>query len=329
MAKFKIYKNGDIGAPTLTAATGSLLNIFNQCLVTGYLNHPPAGWLKPLPDTSSYGMFTQPSGSGLSLFIYDQMTGTYGTRDARASGWEAITAIDNGFATGSNAFPTIALESVASVGGVVIKKSVALDTITFKNWILFADDRTFYFFNQTEASTFEYSGFSFGDIYSFVATGSDVFKCIIVGRSAENQTALSYDGMDATNGITSYAGGNFMARTYNGSGTCIRVGKHADSNRSSDPSTYPQIWGSNQYPNGTDMGLYMTPLYINENITGVIRGTFRGLYGISHGQANFSDGQTFSGSGDFAGKTFMILKLNANGRGVHCIETSDTLDTNA
>jgi hypothetical protein len=36
---------------------------------------------------------------------------------------------------------------------------------------------------------------------------------------------------------------------------------------------------------------------------------------------------TFSGAGDYAGKTFMILSPGQNG-GAYCIETSNTVETN-
>jgi hypothetical protein len=121
-----------------------------------------------------------------------------------------------------------------------------------------------------------------------------------------------------------------MAKTYNGTGNSILVGKHGDSNRFlNDPnsSTYYYIQGGNQYPNGTDMGLYMTPLYINES-SGIIRGKLRGQYSISHALTNFTDGQQFNGNGDFAGRTFQIIKTTEESFGVYCIEVSNTLDTN-
>ena len=53
----------------------------------------------------------------------------------------------------------------------------------------------------------------------------------------------------------------------------------------------------------------------------------RGFYHLCHAIAGFSDGQTFSGSGDYAGKTFQVVKQSAN-NGLYCIEISNTVETN-
>jgi len=55
-----------------------------------------------------------------------------------------------------------------------------------------------------------------------------------------------------------------------------------------------------------------------------LRGTMRGFWGSDHPIATFNDGDTFSGAGALAGKTFRFVKGSANG-GVYCIETSATL----
>ena len=46
---------------------------------------------------------------------------------------------------------------------------------------------------------------------------------------------------------------------------------------------------------------------------------------------NFTDGDTFAGSGAYAGKTFLVVKLVRGGSSVNgfvVLETSDTWETN-
>lgn len=329
-SQFTIYQSGDYGAPSLTGITGSFLTLLNSCLYTGYGSKPSAGWLKPLPDTASYGMLTQPTGSGFSIFIKDTGPGAAAGREARISGWEAITTIDNGNVTGSNPFPTAVQQPFGSAGAVIVRKSTSADTVQ-RSWVLIADSSSFYFFDQAESATQTYYwGYAFGDIYSY-NTGSDLYKCMIVGKTAENDISTLYEAFDDVSLIQNTCQGSYLARTYNGSGTSIKFGKHGDSCKNSN---YLSGWvifiGFQMYPNGPDNGLYMTPIYITEGngTTGFVRGIMRGLYLISHREYCFADGQLFNGSGDFAGKTFRILRTTGQGCGVLAIETSNTVDTN-
>jgi hypothetical protein len=57
------------------------------------------------------------------------------------------------------------------------------------------------------------------------------------------------------------------------------------------------------------------------------RGRFRGLYHTSHPLTSVVDGEVISGSGDYSGKIFQIIKQGSNG-GFWTIEISNTLETN-
>jgi hypothetical protein len=62
-----------------------------------------------------------------------------------------------------------------------------------------------------------------------------------------------------------------------------------------------------------------------------IRGRMRGLYQIAHPQANFAEGDTFAGSGEYVGRTFMVVKLltgAAAGTSYMAVETTEW-DTSA
>jgi len=67
-------------------------------------------------------------------------------------------------------------------------------------------------------------------------------------------------------------------------------------------------------------------VYITE-VAGYIRGYMRGFYHFLHVIANLNDGDTFNGSGDYAGRSFMVVKTSGNS-GVYVIETT-TWDTSS
>jgi hypothetical protein len=72
--------------------------------------------------------------------------------------------------------------------------------------------------------------------------------------------------------------------------------------------------------------MYISPIWVTE-LTPRIRGRLRGLYMPLHAISNFTDGQTFTASGDYSGKTFLAVKQTRNS-GVVLIDTSATVETN-
>ncbi len=75
--------------------------------------------------------------------------------------------------------------------------------------------------------------------------------------------------------------------------------------------------------------IYIDPIYIGEPDGEVLRGRFRGVYHVCHPAANFSDGQILQGGGDYAGKTFMVVKWIGNVSNAYlAVETSATVETN-
>jgi hypothetical protein len=91
--------------------------------------------------------------------------------------------------------------------------------------------------------------------------------------------------------------------------------------------------------NGPDGGVFVAPIFIGENITGVfgnVRGRLRGMWDWGHGAGVVVDGDTHSGTGALAAKTFRAFKATpyietsgaANATGILVGETSDTWETN-
>lgn len=322
MSQFTIYTSSDSGAPSLNGNVGSLINVLDGCLVTGYgsKSPPSPAWTKPAATISNITSYKQPAGAGLGLVINDNgSNATSLGEEAWATGWETVTSVTGPVGGGTNQFPTAA--QLLTTGHTVIRKSVATGATT-RSWVVFADSYTFYLFVLTGDSANVYYSFGFGDIYS-IKNSTDAYRCVILGRSTENSAASTSEGFDLFSALNTAVTGNFMARTYAGTGTSITVGKHGDSTKGS-AATY---LGTVQYPNGEDADVYISPVWVCENGTPNIRGRLRGLYQPLHAISNFTDGQTFTGTGDYAGKTFQAVKQSANS-GVFLVETSNTLDTN-
>lgn len=270
---------------------------------SGSVTKPGAGWSKPFTGANGQAVFRPPAGTRFYLTVDDTGPGTGGARDVRTFGWETMTAWN----TGSGQFPTPA----QSASGSVIRKSSLLDATT-RAWTLLVDDRTFVLFTYSGDSAGLAHGFMFGDFYSFLP--GDLYKCLIMGGSAESASAVTsnffFQHYVIVTGST-YTG-HWLPRNYSGAGGSTNFLKSGDMAM----GTAINISGLLGFPNPADGGLYVAPIRVIDGSTpgttmaGTLdlRGRIRGLYHIPHAVAGFADGDTFSGVGDYAGRTFMVVK---------------------
>jgi hypothetical protein len=324
MAQFTIYRSTDSSAPVLTGAVGDLVNLLDKCLVTGYGSQSAAGWSKPYTGTNK-AAFRQGSGSNqFYLRVQDDAPGAGGAKESRITGYEAMTTVD----AGTGPFPTAA-QGVGSIAMMVARKSATADA-TARAWIVVADDRTVYVRVLTGDTGGAYFGFNFGEFYSLVA--SDSYRCFIVGRSSENSAAVTSENVGALSAsISSTTRGNYVARGHTGLGGPVLCTVTGDSSKAPAMTT---SLGTVPFTNPADGGIYLAPLWISDPTTTPafgLRGRQRGLWHFLHPLASVADGDTFSGVGDLAGKTFLMIKsvYDPNGSpGVMVVETSNTLETN-
>ena len=185
---------------------------------------------------------------------------------------------------------------------------------------MIGDDRTFHFFCRTDAavppvlaSHYWHCPFMFGEFYSYLP--ADAYKTVLMwGSSAAASFAVNV-ALGAWQGHGEVAANTLvLARNYLGlSGSCWATGIH---------NNYWSLSGSGLagLPNPVDGGLYMNALALNErgNATAVatsvgqpLRGRIRGIYQQAHMVTAAADQDTFSGVGDFAGRTFMFLKYGS------------------
>jgi len=322
---FTIYKSTDTSAPQLKGDSGSLLAVLDSCLVNGYDVKPGAGWDKPIVNGTNYGMYKINTGSSqCAYFLNDAASGS--AAEALLTGWDSITSIDNAKVTGSNQFPIVTQIPFAS-GSVVIRKSFTTSSVTTRPWIIFADSRSVYGFVLTGDTVVEaastYYAFGFGEYYSLKSGSIDAARCMIMGRNAASSSAVANEGMDTLSAaLTTGVVGCYSNRLYSGLGNSSFLGKHGDGVKGSTT----KLVGHVPYLNSQDSGLYISPVWITDSTTGIIKGRLRGFYQFCHTGSNLNDGQIFSGSADFSGRTFQVVSHSVNS-GIYFIETSDTLET--
>lgn len=322
ISQYNYYNSGDASAPQVNGTAGSLISVLDACLVTGYGAKTAAGWSHPVATASNVASYQQGAGSGLSLVVNDNgPNATAAGKEAWAIGWEHVTAVTAPSGVGTGQFPS----PVQAVSGhVVWRKSTSADT-TSRAWQMWADASTFNLWVSGGDSATLQEGMIFGDIFS-MGGATDIFRCFILGKEIENSSS---SGVTAATHIASTAvAGHYMARSFGGGGSSVQVGKHGDAAKA---GSLTLLTGLLQSPNAPDDSYYMGPVWIHDPAGNVIRGRLRGVYQMCHPPAGFSDGQTFAGSNDYAGKTFQIMKGAASGGTSGLIwvyETSATLETN-
>lgn len=315
-----LYKSTDASAPSLTGQVGSLVALLDAILVNGYGTQAAAGWTKAFTGTNlaSYRMATS-GNTGFYLDVNDAAPTT--AKEARMRGYEVMTAVG----TGTNAFPT----SSQSSFGVVCRKSNTADA-TARPWYCIADGSVFYLFVDTgDYTSPNYSfGFSFGDFFSYKS--GDTYNCQICGRKAENSTNDTDDMLScvfAGSQALTYTAVNsgFLARVWTGVGGSLIYTKHTAMPGFTPGSTtiaYTTCGSANSlipYPNGPDGGLELAPMWIAHN--GSIRGYMKGLWAPLHNQP-CGHGDTFSGTGNMSGKSFIALNTKGPNTNVGVSTTS-------
>jgi hypothetical protein len=317
--QFTIYRSTDASAPTLSGTAGDLTTLLDACLVNGYGAKANAGWTIAYTATNRRAYHNGTGSSQLYFRVRDDAGGTGGAKEAQLRGFETMSDVN----TGTNGFANTNQVTLTD-NSLIIRKSSTADA-TVHPWIVAADNKTCYIFIQTGDQTNTYYAAGFGDIYSVVS--GDAWNGAIWGRSAENSATAGSSDLDSIqssiaanlNGGT----GIYLARNYTGA---------AGSAMYNRASTWSQTVNGNSggaliYPNPADNGIFLSRVFLgwNTNASGTVhvRGYMRGYWAWMH-VLGVNDGDTFNGSGDLAGKTFLIIKFGPN-QGLFVLETSNTL----
>lgn len=319
-----VYKSTDASAPALNGTAGSLITVLDAVLVNGYTGKTAAGWTKPYSGTN-LAVYKYGAGPMEFLRVDDSAAGTWaGGREAYLRGYEDMTAIS----TGTGPFPTTSQLSV----GTFFHKSGKADA-TAVPWVAIADNRTLYFFAYTGVYA-GWHGFAFGEFYSVKGSG-DAYRSILICRASQETVGSGNAAFAIPNsateyleqlvGITSNITGHYVPRTWDELQSATLVGKHGNAAHSASV-----LAGVLAYPNNTDNAVYLSQVWLHDGTTNpIIRGRLRGFWHLLHPVGvKINDGDTWSGTGALAGKTFMAIKPTSMGTGTFVIETSNTWETN-
>lgn len=267
-------------------------------------------------------------------------------------------SITGSHGSGYGQFPSQVLQP--PFGHVLWRKSATADA-TQRSWFMYADQYTMYLFiSSGDAPAVSqgngvYHTCIFGDIFSLKGV-SDVGRCSIYGCRFDNSgywwVATTWNDMfdviPGSNGssipqqyaFTVLSPSHFMARTAGGMPGAIQVCKYGDTSHTyewarshfySSSTFYLTGWdfaGGLPCPNGTDQSIYMAPVMIGES-NAHIRGRLRGVFHFKHLSSNFTDGQIIQGSGDYAGKTFQVVRYCGPLNNAFAFEISPTVETNS
>lgn len=309
-----LYKHDDAGAPILNGVRGSLISLLDACLVNGYGTKAGAGWSKPFTDTNR-AVFRMGSGRLRAYFRVDEANSLLAS-EARIQSFEEMTGID--------AFTN----AVASAGHLITKKSSATDA-SARQWWLGADDRTFVLFSHYDASGVV-SGTYFGEFFSYLP--NDNYGVCLIGRYWENTnnwtSGIEGIGMQ-TQGSYSPMNGHYVYRDSTG------LVKSPQMDVIAGMSDMVNCAGTLSFPNPADGGLILSPLFLRTSDAPgtVLRGRLRGIWAPDHPIATipYPQGDTVSGTGAFAGRSFLHVGRvtnNSNQNGRMFLETSDTVERN-
>ena len=292
----QIFDNTTPGVPAYTSAPGSLITLLDYLLVT------VLGWTKPFSGTNK-AVYKQPaSTNGFYLRVVDTGSTKY---SAAVRGFETMTGVD----TGAGAFPTVA--QYAGDGPSVWKTEFSSNTL----WRFITDGKIFYL--GTRDTTYNvYVWWGFGDFQSLI-TG-DQYNTILIPAVNNSSCWVGHGAATGSN-----ASHNYVARAGSQTGTASLMQKMAG----------VEVTGQNKlgfggiaYPNPVTGGIDLSPVWLTDRATGVIRGVLPGVWNILHDTVNggiMSHGDTFAGAGNLTGRSFMV-HLHDDSYHMFALETSDT-----
>lgn len=316
-----VYKSTDASAPVLNGVAGSLITVLDAVLVNGYGAKAAAGWTKPFSGANQAAYRTITSGTGIGIYLQVTDTAPNTPREARLRGFETMSSVT----VGLGAYPT----TVQFPNGLLLRKSVSADA-TARPWIIIADGRTVYIFVLSGDYGVGYAALAFGEFFSLKS--GDAYRAFIIGKTVEQiagtPTSLaSNENLMLLSALTTTTVGHYVARSFSEAfQSAVLIGKHGNAAHSAS-----NLEGVAVYPNPVDGGLYLANVWLHETVSSVsvLRGRLRGFWHYCHPPGTGPhDGDTWSGTGPLAGKTFIAITPAPDGSSTYVMETSDTWETN-
>ena len=318
------FRSTDASAPVLSGTAGSLVDLFDTCLVgsgTAYGALPKKGWTKPQTGTSK-GVYTTVDGIGFLRVMHDgTQAGSGGLREAVVRGAEGATTVDALI----DPFPLVADVSDTNC---VWRVSTTVDA-TARPWVLVADANWFIL-------TVEYSG-TLSDLYIFGrysrTRSANSWPYIVNTRDAT--TAADHRAGTACSGyVASVANARMYAmRSADGVTKAPVAIFLTESSNSSIANGIPGRTGP-RFPDSDGIIFQSSPqLWINNGPGATVAepapsGFFPNLWSPMHNTAEVGStavyGDTFTAVSYDPSANFLISGGKSDAAGKWIIETTDT-----
>lgn len=285
----QVFDHNTPGAPAASTAAGNLIAILDFVLVT------QLGWTKPFSGTNK-AVYKQPAGTnGFYLRVVDAGTTN---QSARARGYETMADVD----TGTGAFPTTTQETG---DGVIFGKSQSASN---GQWRCITDGKIFYLGFLMQSFVI-WSWGVFGDFQSYLP--GDQYNTILIDSTDFHVVGLLNAARKA-----------YTPRSAGQTGSATAVGKAAGYDLAPSTSMGGGNGVSTPAPGG---GILLSPVTISDITPPMVRGVLPGLWNILHDTTLpfFVHGDTFDGTGNVAGRSFVIQLHDQNYR-KFAFETSST-----
>lgn len=309
----RVYRHNDAGAPVLTGAIGGALAVLRACLVTGYGAKAGAGWTEPFSGTNK-AVFQAGAGNQHLLRVDDTTTASF-----RVRGYASMSDVD----TGADPTPT---DTLLSGGGYMLKSNTT--DATARPWLLVATEKAFHLwvgYGLTVAAGIEGSSAAqpmmfFGKITSY-KTG-DGYDTALICNNGAAATGAMFGRVETS--FNTVSQGHYLMRSYTQIGGAVAACKYSNPASAQGGTTVGAASLGAAYPDPVTGGMLLSPLFLSEPSALVTRGVLPGAWAPLHPLPG-APGDTFSGSGALAGKTFILLDCaNGSSRGRVALEISDT-----
>ena len=326
MASFKVYRWDDASAPQVTGRDWTQLkNLFQKVFVDGYGSKSGLGWSIVETDDVTYKLLIKQNYTGYNasmsvLFDY-------------SSWWNAnnqwavkITGSLNATAISSMGTPFLTTSTSATANGIQFPGVNGANTSTSSTriipWMIIGDDRTVYMIagnNETitsptippniigSAPSGQYPIYCFGDYVSYYNN----FDYNQLGTSCDSSASLNSNTDDIATrciGQSAYISNavwRCSGKIGNASGGYDF--RYLDANGTTTATYFGATVQAMTYPRPLDGGLYInrTRLLIEGDLAGHLKGCYYPMHNKPLSPAGGIG--TFEGSGEYTGKTFIIV----------------------
>lgn len=311
MAVPTVYRSDDPGAPVAHGnSPGSLLDVFQKCLVDGYGAKPAAGWTQVFSGTNKAAFRSAPNSEGYDCVVRLDDSATTGYRQMLVSTFATMSDIDNGVSA------TEVVRASRNPGST--------STMVELDWFVVADDKRFYA-SAKSVSGNAYSwmlgaglakSFSLADAFAYFAFGQHATS----DNSPPNVLGLVLTGAGPIGIDLPSASGLSLGRAYTGIGGVSRAGIL----RPASVGSNAQYVGGNAFvsrPSENAADEAAMPVIIVQNT--ILRGRLPGLYlPIADCRAFPWRGENTTALFGGAGSVSMLLEAGNATQGALWVETA-------